>query len=295
MATEATVVEIDRGRIKELADREEKRLDERTRRRGPCTSAPARPCPAASPPPTRCATRGRSTSTAAPARRSGTSTGTSCSTSTTASARWCRATPTPRSARRSRSATRRGRTSPPRPRTASWSPRSSSAAGASAVALYELGLRGDHGRDPHRPGGDGPGHDHEDLRLLPRPPRLRDGLDRRPVRPHRPARQPRVAAVRRRDPAGCRGPDHPGAVQRRAGDGEPHRAPDRGGPQARLRDHGGGDDEPRGRAPGAGLSRGRPRADEEARHHPHLRRGEDRPLHRARRAPPSASASCPTW
>ena len=31
---------------------------------------------------------------------------------------------------------------------------------------------------------------------------------------------------------------------------------DRGGPQARLRDHGGGDDEPRGRAPRARLPRG---------------------------------------
>ena len=30
MATDATVVEIDRERIKELAEREEKRLDERT-------------------------------------------------------------------------------------------------------------------------------------------------------------------------------------------------------------------------------------------------------------------------
>ena len=34
---------------------------------------------------------------------------------------------------------------------------------------------------------------------------------------------------------------------------------DRGGPQARLRDHGGGDDEPRGRAPRARLPRGGPR------------------------------------
>ena len=33
------------------------------------------------------------------------------------------------------------------------------------------------------------------------------------------------------------------------------------GQQARLRDHGGGDDEPRGRAARAGLPRGRPRAD----------------------------------
>ena len=57
--------------------------------------------------------------------------------------------------------------------------------GPAQVAVHELGLRGDDGRDPHRPRGDGPGHDHEDLRLLPRPPRLRDGLDRRPVRPDR--------------------------------------------------------------------------------------------------------------
>ena len=42
-------------------------------------------------------------------------------------------------------------------------------------------------------------------------------------------------------------------------DGAPHRAPRRRGPQARLRDHGGGDDEPRGRAPRARLPRGGPR------------------------------------
>ena len=85
-----------------------------------------------------------------------------------------------------------------------------------------------------------------------------------------------LAALRRRHPAGRRGPDDPRPVQRRRRDGAPHRAPDRGGPQARLRDHGGGDDEPRGRAPGARLPRGgagdhlapRDRAD--------LRRGQDR-------------------
>ena len=43
-------------------------------------------------------------------------------------------------------------------------------------------------------------------------------------------------------------------------DGAPDRAPDRGGPQACLRDHGGGDDEPRRRPAGAGVPRGRPRA-----------------------------------
>ena len=42
-------------------------------------------------------------------------------------------------------------------------------------------------------------------------------------------------------------------------DGAPDRAPRRRGPQARLRDHGGGDDEPRGRAPRARLPRGGPR------------------------------------
>ena len=48
-----------------------------------------------------------------------------------------------------------------------------------AVALRQLGLRGDDGRDPHRARVHRPRHDREDLRLLPRPPRLRDGLDRR--------------------------------------------------------------------------------------------------------------------
>ena len=59
------------------------------------------------------------------------------------------------------------------------------------------------------------------------------------------------------------------------------RALDRRGPQAGLRHHGGGHDEPRGRAPRAGLPRGRSRADAKARHPPRLRRGEDGPLHRA--------------
>ena len=40
-----------------------------------------------------------------------------------------------------------------------------------------------------------------------------------------------------------------------AGAMERHRAADRGGPQARLRDHGGGDDEPRRRAARAGVPR----------------------------------------
>ena len=57
--------------------------------------------------------------------------------------------------------------------------------------------------------------DHEDLRLLPRPPRRRDGLDRRRVRQDRRPREPRLAALRRRHPAGRRRPDDRRAVQRR--------------------------------------------------------------------------------
>ncbi len=71
--------------------------------------------------------------------------------------------------------------------------------------------------------------------------------------------------------------DHRRAVQRPRRHGAPHRAPDQRGPEARLRDHGGGDDEPRGRAARAGLPRGRPRAHPQARHRAHLRRGQDRP------------------
>ena len=87
----------------------------------------------------------------------------------------------------------------------------------------------------------------------------RDGLDRRRVRQDRRPREPRLAPLRRRHPAGRRRHDDRRAVQRRARDGAPDRAPHRGGPQARLRDHGGGDDEPRDRAPRARLPRGGPR------------------------------------
>ena len=47
----------------------------------------------------------------------------------------------------------------------------------------------------------------EDLRLVPRPPRHGDGLDRRRLRPDRRPRRPRLAALRRRHPAGGRRPD----------------------------------------------------------------------------------------
>ena len=85
-----------------------------------------------------------------------------------------------------------------------------------ALALHELGLRGDDGRDPDRARIRGPRHRDEDLRLLPRPPRHGDGLDRGRVRQDRRPREPRLAAVRRGHPERDRRDDHRGAVQRRA-------------------------------------------------------------------------------
>ena len=59
------------------------------------------------------------------------------------------------------------------------------ALGPAALALHELGLRVDDGRDPHRARLHRARHGDEDLRLLPRPPRHGDGLDRRRVRQDR--------------------------------------------------------------------------------------------------------------
>ena len=133
---------------------------------------------------------------------------------------------------------------------------------APEVALHELGHRGDDGRDPHRPRCHRPRHDRQDPRLVPRPPRRRHG--RGGVRPgvgRGPGHDP-VESLRRGASAGGRGPDGRGAVQRCGGALTPAR-PARGGrAAARLHDHGGGDDEPRGRAPRARLSRGRPRGDD---------------------------------
>ena len=67
------------------------------------------------------------------------------------------------------------------------------------------------------------------------------GDDRRP-------RQPRLAPLRRRHPRGGRRADDPGAVQRRRGDGGADRTAGLRRAPAGLRDHGGRDDEPRGRA-----------------------------------------------
>ena len=141
----------------------------------------------------------------------------------------------------------------------------------------------------------GPRHDREDLRLLPRPPRLRDGLDRRRVRPDRRPLRPRTRSPTALGiPQAVVGHDGRGAVQRRRGDGAADRATRRGGPRAGLRDHGAGDDEPRRRAARARLPRGGARDHAQARRPAHLRRGQDRPLHRGRRRASSASASRPT-
>ncbi len=95
---------------------------------------------------------------------------------------------------------------------------------ATPLAIRELGHRGDDGCDPDRTRHDRTRHDHQDLRLVPRPPRLRDGLDRRAVRADRRSCALSVAALRRRDPGGGRGDDGRGSVQRRRGDGTAHRS-----------------------------------------------------------------------
>ena len=78
------------------------------------------------------------------------------------------------------------------------------ALGTRALAVRQLGIRGDDGRDPDRARPDRPRHDRQDLRLLSRPSRRRDGVDRRRVRQHRRPRELRVAALRRRHSEGRR-------------------------------------------------------------------------------------------
>ena len=152
--------------------------------------------------------------------------------------------------------------------------------GPPPLALHELRLGVDDGRHPDRARVRQARHDDEDLRLLPRPSRHGHGLDRGRVRPHRPARRARLAALRRRHPAVHRRRGLRGALQRRRVAGAADRRPRSRGPQAGLPDHGGGDDEPRGRASRARLPRGRARDHAQARRRAHLRRGQDRPVHR---------------
>ena len=75
--------------------------------------------------------------------------------------------------------------------------------GPAEVALRQLRLRGDDGRDQDRARRDRPRHDRQDLRLLPRPSRLRDGLDRGRVRQDR---RPLRARVPARTGSGSRRP-----------------------------------------------------------------------------------------
>ncbi len=129
-----------------------------------------------------------------------------------------------------------------------------------------------------------PGHDPQDLRLVPRASRRGDGLRRRHHRlaRGRPGRHP-VGPIRRRHPATGRGPHRRGSVQRRRGPRAQGRQARGRRPPAGLPDHGGGDDEPRGRPPGARLPRSRARDHEAPRRRPDLRRGEDGPRDRGGR------------
>ena len=251
------------------------------RRRSGCTSARATCSPAASPPPTSCASRGRSTSSTATGPRVWDVDGNEMydfhngfgsmvqghahpAIGKAIGERYVRGThfaaPTEDADRR-----RRGARAP---------------LGHPSLALHELRLGVDDGRDPHRARVHQARHRDEDLRLLPRPPRHGDGLDRGRVRQDRPARGARLAALRRRHPAVGRRRGLLGALQRRRVAGAPDRRPRPRGPQAGLHDHGAGDDEPRGRAPRARLPRGRARDHAQARRRAHLRRGQDRPVHR---------------
>ena len=259
MATTSTQCTLDRERIRELIEREEERLNERTQAlEARCSSAPTRslcggvassyqlrdPWPiylerGAGP---EGLGRRRQRDVRLPQRLRLDGPG-----------------PRPPGDRRrgQPSATARARTSPRRPRTRSSSPRSSrerwglpqwrytNSGSESTMDAIRI-ARAYTGRDTIVKIF-GSYHGHHDAR---------DGLDRRRVRPDRRPREPRLAALRRGHPAGRRRPHDRRPVQRRRRDGAPHRAPRRRGPQARLRDHGGGDDEPRGRAARARLPRG---------------------------------------
>ena len=278
-------ITLDRQRIQELIEREEQRLNE-------STGGSRRDVPARQPGAQRrrrvvatsCATRGRSTSSAASARRSGTSTATRCGTSTTASARWSRATRTRRSAARSserygsgthfaaptEDAIVVGEELARRWGLPKW--RYTNSGSESTMDAIRI-ARGYTGRETIMKIF-GSYHGHHDAVMVS------IGVEYDKIGD---PRQPRVAALRRRHPAGRRRPHDRRPLQRRRRDGAPHRAPRRRGPQARLRDHGGGDDEPRDRAPRARLPRGGARDHPAPRHRPDLRRGQDRPLHRGRR------------
>ena len=170
---------------------------------------------------------------------------------------------------RARAGRRSGRTSPRRPRTASSSRRSSPGASAcrsGATRTPAPRRRWTRSGSPAAHTGRdtivkifGSYHGHHDYVMVSIGVPYEQ--DRRP-------RGLRVAALRRRDPAGRRRHDDPVPFNDAERDGAADRAARRGGAAAGLRDHGAGDDEPRGRPPRAGLPRGRPRDHAQARDRP---------------------------
>ena len=257
-----TTVELDRKRIAELTERERRASNERTRRlRAVLTSARAPRSAAASPPPTRRATPGRSTCRRARRPSSGTSTATRCwdfhngfGSMVQGHAQPGDRPRDPR-ARRARHALRRPTEDGDRRRRGARSARFGLRAGALSTRAPRRRWTRSGSRAGYRTR-----DDRQDLRLLPRPPRRRDGLDRRPYDKigdrENYASLPYGAGIPRASPTSrsrCRS-----TTPRRwsgASSGSRRRA------QAGLRDHGGGDDEPRGGAARARLPPGGTRAD----------------------------------
>ena len=136
------------------------------------------------------------------------------SISTTASAPWSRVTPIPPSSKPCRNGSRSAPTSLRRSKTTSSSATSWPNASIPRLAIRQLRFGSDDGRDPHRPRLHRQGHDHQNLRLLPRASRLRDGLDRRAIRQDRRPRELHVPPIRRRHSQIRGRNDHRRAIQR---------------------------------------------------------------------------------
>ena len=148
------------------------------------------------------------------------------------------------------------------------------------MALQQLRHRGDDGRRPSRPRRHRPRHDPQDRGLLPRPPRLGDGLGLPAAGGARRARRPDQRSLRRRHPAGADRTDPRRPLQRRRGPGERARQDRR---RSRRPDHGAGDDEHQHHPAARGLPAAGSRADRGPRRAADLRRGQDRLHDRQRR------------
>ena len=239
-----------RARRPRRADRASRRRRSSPGRRAPtsCTWRRRPTCRAASPRRGRTRRRARCSSSAATGRRSGTSTAPSTSTCTPASARCSSATPTRRSSPRSPSGSPPGtHFAQPVPDIIVVAARAGPPLRAAAVALRQLGHRGDDGRRPPDARRHRSAADHQGRGQLPRPPRRRAGLGvpRRSTPPARPTGRTPVAehgaVVARASPrsrTSCRSGDldavrrvlleHPGRDRRddhRAGDDEHRRRP----------------------------------------------------------------------